>query len=266
MIKKYGIFGFSALALLAIGCDSGSSTTSGTFESKATVDEQAQMITLKYPSCEEVSATEVRFDPEGGSTEYTYNISNDTLYLTETYFNEITVYTGNNTSIYGSWTSAGLECSQMGLCEKLEVTSTSVKESLDISSDFCAFDALMAEQGGGMTEGMDIVKTDCNSGSANMGGQEMKLNISKFTNSGMEFTISLGSTNCKMKIDAVPLTASLCKVENLENISEGMYMDSNEEEFMTCFMPILMTMFPEDALDFSKRFSSEKLSKILKTK
>lgn len=88
------------------------------------------------------------------------------------------------------------------------------------------------------------------------------------TNSSRRFVIPFLNFNIK-KVYKV-LTASLCTIENLELIEDGMFMENNMIEFMQCYIPLFMDGFEEYGsnsdliLEKSKKLKS--MSKIFSAK
>lgn len=266
MIKKYGIFGFSALALLAIGCgdsSTGSGTTLQTYPSE--INEEAKTISITLPSCEQISETEVRFDPEGNNATLEYDLSDGSLFIDDGF--DVTEYTGNNSSLYGTWTMADEECEENGLCETLKITSTSVSRSVDMSG-ICAIDYMVAsmfadESLDGEAEIPEYTKTSCTSGSINMDGVTLDIKIDKFTETGTDVTLTIDGEKCRMYMNAKPLTSSLCTIENIENIEGDMYMENNMEDFMGCYLAIIMQGFEDfENMEDYEDFTLEKAKKL----
>jgi len=64
-------------------------------------------------------------------------------------------------------------------------------------------------------------------------------------------------------MNAKPLTASLCTIENIENIEEDMYMENNMEEFMECYLAIIMQGFEDfENMEDYEDFTLEKAKKL----
>ncbi len=246
MIKKYGILGFSCLALLAIGCGDSSSATNSPSETTiqqypAEIDEQAKTITLTHPTCEQISETEVRFNPEGKEI-WEYELSGNSLDLYDG--NTSMEYRGNNSSLYGTWTTAETKCEAYGLCANVEISSTSVTISPDMSG-VCAFDYIVASFFSEVTDqGEKIIpsnnKTNCNSGTVDIAGETVSIKISKLNDTGIEMTAAVGDQECQLNMNDKPLTASLCTIENLDYIDDDKVYESNMEEFMECYLDLLM--------------------------
>lgn len=272
MIKKYGILGFSCLALLAAGCgDSSSSSGASALSYPAEINEEAKTISMTIPTCEQISNTEVHFDPEGEKNTFEYELSGTSLFLDDGF--DITEFTGNNSSLYGTWTIAEEGCEEFG-CDKIKITSTSVTRTTDMSG-ICAFDYMVAsmfseESDDGEEVIPDYTKTSCTSGTINMQGKIINVNISKFNETGTDVSVTVDGQKCRMYMNAKPLTASLCTIENLELIEDGMFMENNMIEFMQCYIPLFMDGFEEYGsnsdliLEKSKKLKS--MSKIFSAK
>ena len=266
MFKKYGILGFSAFVLLAIGCDDSGSSPTAVDSYPAEINEEAKTITLTLPSCEQISNTEVRYDPEGNKKTFEYELSGNSLYLDNGY--AAMEYTGNNSSHYGNWTMATEECEVYGICEILKITSTSVTKSTDMS-DLCAFDYMSATMFSNMvevTQDQDILyaKTSCTSGSIEVDGKTLNVKIAKYTENETDMTITVDGVECRQYVKMIPLTASLCTIDNNLYIFEDKYMENNMEDFMQCYLPLVMDNFQDFTLEKAKIFKS--MSKIFRAK
>lgn len=276
MIKKYGILGFSCLALLAIGCDDSSRSVSGVnIESSSSVttvrsysaeiDEQAKTITLTIPFCKQISETEVRFNPEEKEI-WEYELSGDSLDL---YVDHSSMkYTGNNSSLYGTWTSAERKCEVYGLCTKVEISSTSLTMTSDISGA-CIFDYMVVSLFSGLSDPGDNTipsysKINCNYGTIDIGGKTVNLDIAKYTENEIDMTLIVDGQKCKLNMNSKPLTASLCTIENLVYIYEGVVTETNMEEFMECYIPLVVDRFNNVTLEKAKKLKS--MSKIFSVK
>ena len=260
MIKKYGIFGFSALALLAIGCgdsSTGSGTTLQTYPSE--INEEAKTISMTIPTCEQISNTEVHFDPEGEKNTFEYELSGTSLFLDDGF--DITEFTGNNSSLYGTWTIADLQCIMEGFCEILDITPTSVTRTIDVS-DVCAFDYMVAnmfseESDDGKEVIPDFTKSSCTSGSIYLNGKAVNITITEFDESTVDMTLIADGTKCRFYMDAIPLTASTCTIENIDYIADDVVMKTNMEEFFECYLPLTM-----DDYNYYQGYALEKAKKL----
>ncbi len=260
MIKKYGIFGFSALALLAIGCgdsSTGSGTTLQTYPSE--INEEAKTISITLPTCEQISETEVHFDPEGEKNTFEYELSGTSLFLDDGF--DITEFTGNNSSLYGTWTIADLQCIMEGFCEILDITPTSVTRTIDVS-DVCAFDYMVAnmfseESDDGKEVIPDFTKSSCTSGLIYLNGKAVNITITEFDESTVDMTLIADGTKCRFYMDAIPLTASTGTIENIDYIADDVVMKTNMEEFFECYLPLTM-----DDYNYYQGYALEKAKKL----
>ena len=82
------------------------------------------------------------------------------------------------------------------------------------------------------------------------------------TNSSRRFVIPFLNFNIK-KVYKV-LTASLCTIENLVYIYEGVVTETNMEEFMECYIPLVVDRFNNVTLEKAKKLKS--MSKIFSVK
>lgn len=227
---------FSSLSVLAflVACSSGGGSTAPAGETlKAEINEADKTITTRSPSCE-ITATSAVFNPEGTVNTVNYELSGNKLII-----DGETEFSGNNSSIYGTWTSSGPECTQMNMCEIVNIGQTSVSHQTDVSK-VCAFD-YFSSQFSGMDEGVEaeVNKIDCSNGTATMGNLVITLKINEYSATKQSMTVSTADTSCTLITEIKPLTEALCTVANKDKINDDMYSSGNEEEFFGCYMGIL---------------------------
>jgi hypothetical protein len=198
MFKKYGILGFSAFVLLAIGCDDSGSSPTAVDSYPAEINEEAKTITLTLPSCEQISETEVRYDPEGNKK--TLDSSYQVILYIRTMDMMQWVLQDTIQSLYGIGPGSE-ECEVYGICEILKITSTSVTKSTDMS-DLCAFDYMSAtmfseESDDGKEVIPDFTKSSCTSGSIYLNGKAVNITITEFDESTVDMTLIADGTQCR---------------------------------------------------------------------
>lgn len=226
---------FSSLSVLAflVACSSGGSTAPGGETLKAEVNEVDKTITTRSPSCE-ITATSAVFNPEGTVNTVHYELSGNKLII-----DDETEFSGNNSSIYGTWTSSGPECTQMNMCEIVNISQTSVSHQIDVSK-VCAFDYFSSEFSG-MDEGVaaEVKKIDCSNGTATMGDLVITLKINEYSATKQSMTVSTADTSCTLITETKPLTEALCTVANKDKIEDDMYTTGNGDEFFGCYIGLI---------------------------
>lgn len=236
---------FSTLSVLVFLTACGGDSVAPVGDSQvAEVDVENKTITVRSPSCE-ITETAAVFNPEGTVSVLNYELSDSALFVIDEY-DEKTSYSGNNSSIYGSWTSSGPECTEMNICETLTITETSISNQPDVSR-VCAFDVvsgMFMEMGGGI--GTEIKKIDCSNGTATMGNTVITVKINEFGPTKQSLKVSTDSGSCSLETEIKPLTAALCTVANADKINEDTYVSGNDEEFVPCFIGLTLGGFDMD--------------------
>lgn len=237
MKKKYGLFIFIIVAFF-LCCENIDKLNSTEYllSSSAKINQKAKTILFYYPTCISISETETNYNPFGKKQFVHYEISGDTLYLSEP-MNQ--TYTGND-SIFGRWFRVNNSCTKYKICEFLDISTNEVKFSADFS-DACAIEFLAEQELFTVDENSAFKfedKTDCKNGIISfMDTLRLEMSVQKLEISGYEFSISLGDKSCVYTLKRQALKESLCTIENLNEDkidSDGVVFDYNEEEFQKC--------------------------------